>query len=83
MPTPYMPAGGRAALARHLLAQELVRNLDQDAGAVAEQRIVAGGAAMLEVLQDLQALLDDGMAFRFLMLTTKPTPQASRSLAGS
>jgi hypothetical protein len=26
------------------------------------KRVVAGGAAMLEVLQDLQALLDDGVA---------------------
>jgi hypothetical protein len=50
------------ALLRHFLAQERIRSLDQDAGAVAEQRIVAGGATVLEVLQDLQALLDDRVA---------------------
>jgi hypothetical protein len=58
-------------LARHLLAQELVGNLDQDAGAVAQQRVVAGSAAMFEVLQDLQALLDDGVAFLVLDMGDK------------
>ena len=43
----------------HLGAVEVVGNLDQDAGAVAHQRVGADGAAMVEVLEDLQALLDD------------------------
>ena len=38
---------------------ELVRNLQQDAGAVAGARIAAGGAAMREVDEDLERLLDD------------------------
>ena len=44
---------------RHLLAEELVRDLDQDAGAVAGQRVGADRAAVGQVLQDQQALLDD------------------------
>ena len=42
-----------------LLLEELVRHLDQDAGAVAGQRIAAAGAAMHEVQEDLDALADD------------------------
>ena len=63
MPTPYSPGGGSVdALRRHLVAIELVGNLDQDAGAVAHQLVGADGAAMVEVLEDLQALLDDRVA---------------------
>ena len=54
------------ALLAHFLAEEPVRNLDQDAGAVAGQRVGADGAAMGEVLQDQQPLLDDGVALRAL-----------------
>ena len=42
--------------------QELVRDLHQDAGAVAGQRVGADGAAMGQVLQDLEAVLDDRVA---------------------
>ena len=60
MPTPYWPTGGSVTpCLRHLLAEELVRDLDQDAGAVAELRIAADRAAVGQVLQDQQALLDD------------------------
>ena len=60
MPTPYWPTAGsvRPWLAARA-AQERVGNLDQDAGAVALQRIGAGRAAMRQVLEDLQALRDD------------------------
>ena len=51
------------ALRGHLLAEERVGNLDQDAGAVAGERIGADRAAMGEVAQDLQTLLDDRVAF--------------------
>jgi hypothetical protein len=51
----------RHALLGHLLAQHGVGDLDQHAGPVAHQRIRADGAAMIEVLQDQQTLLDDGM----------------------
>ena len=59
-PTPYWPAGGRVdALLRHLLAEETVGNLHQHAGAVAHQRIGADGAAMRQVFEHEQAVLDD------------------------
>ena len=84
MPTPYSPGGGSVdALRRHLGAVELVGDLDQDAGAVAHQRIGADRAAVVEVLEDLQALLDDRVRSCWpLMWATKPTPQASCSRAG-
>ena len=47
------------ALLGHLLAEEAVRNLHQHAGAVAHQRIGADGAAMREVLEHGQTVLDD------------------------
>ena len=60
MPTPYSPGGGSVkpsvcAFAR----EELVRNLNQDARAIAGFRIAAAGAAMRQVDQDLQPLRDD------------------------
>ena len=64
MPTPYSPGAGRvkpsvAAFAR----EEFVRNLDQEAGAVAGFRIAAAGAAMRQVDEDLNALFDDVVGF--------------------
>ena len=44
---------------RAFLLEELVRDLDQDAGAVAGQRVGADGAAVLEVLEDAERVLDD------------------------
>ncbi|MNS96608.1 hypothetical protein D3C72_1309180 [compost metagenome] len=54
-------AGGRQAhaLRGHFFAVELVRNLDQDTGAVAHQRVRADGTPVVQVLQDLQALGND------------------------
>ena len=49
------------ALPGHLFAIELVRNLDQDAGTVTLQRVGANGAAVIQILQDQQTLLDDAM----------------------
>ena len=46
-------------LGRHLGAEVLVGDLDQDARAVAHQLVGADGAAVVEVLQDLEALHDD------------------------
>ncbi|MNQ32176.1 hypothetical protein D3C85_455740 [compost metagenome] len=45
------------------VAIERVGNLDQDAGAVAHQLVRANRAAVVQVLKDLQALLDDRVAF--------------------
>ena len=42
-----------------LLGEELVRDLHQDAGAVAHARVGADRAAMLEIAEDAQAVLDD------------------------
>ena len=50
------------ALAGHLGAIEGVGDLDENAGAVAEELVGAGGAAVIEVEQDLQTLLDDRVA---------------------
>ena len=44
------------------LFEKFVRDLHQDARAVAGQRVGAGRAAMGEVLEDLQAMLDDRVA---------------------
>ena len=44
------------------LFQEVMRDLHQDAGAVAGKRVGPGRAAMGEVLQNLQAMLDDLVA---------------------
>ena len=62
MPTPYWPAGGSfTPRLRHFLAEELVGDLDQAAGAVGELGVPADRAAVREVLQDREALLDDGV----------------------
>jgi hypothetical protein len=45
----------------HLGAVEVIGNLDQDSRAVAHQWIGTDGATMVEVLENLQALLDDRM----------------------
>jgi hypothetical protein len=52
-------------------------------GAVAHQLVGADRAAVVEVLEDLQTLLDDRVRLVPLMWATKPTPQASCSRAGS
>ncbi len=44
-----------------LRREKAVRDLHQDAAAVAHLRVGADRAAMVEVLQDLEALLDDGV----------------------
>ena len=54
------PHSGRAAadsmpLLGGPMAQQRVRHLDQAAGAVADQRVGADRAAMVEIDQDLQA----------------------------
>ena len=47
--------------AARFLAKELVRHLDQDAGAVAGVDFAAARAAMQEVDEQLKRLLDDGV----------------------
>ena len=58
-PTAYSPGlGQREAEPVRLLGEELVRDLHQDAGAVAGARIGADRAAVLEVAQDGERVLD-------------------------
>src|SRR5262249_26649777 len=49
------------SLLRHLLAVKAIRDLDQDAGAIGKLRIPAYRAAMREVAQHREPLLDDGV----------------------
>src|SRR3954471_5141716 len=49
------------ALLRHFLAIETIRNLDQEAGAIRKLRIPPHRAAVREVAQHREALLDDGV----------------------
>ena len=51
--------GQRETQLRAFARKELVRDLDQNAGAVARLRIAAASAAMRQVDQDLDALADD------------------------
>ena len=44
-----------------LLAEKLVRHLDEDAGAVAGVYFAATGAAMEQIDEELKCLLDDGV----------------------
>jgi len=71
----------RHAAPAHLLAQESVRHLDQQACAVRELRIPAHRAAVVQVLQDRQALVDDRVRFFALDVRDK-TDAASVVLAG-
>ena len=66
-PTPYWPGSGRAMpIAAHSCGEEAVRDLDQDAAAVAHHRIGADGAAVGEVPEDREPLLDDGVRLHVL-----------------
>ena len=66
----------RDALRCRRPAQERVGQLDQDAGAVALQRVGAGRAAVREVLEDRRALRDDRVAL--LALDVGDEAQAAR-----
>ena len=64
MATAYWPGSGRVtpvSLAHS--RNSAIGNLDQDAGAIAHQRVGAHRAAMVEIDQELQALADDVMGF--------------------
>ncbi len=58
-------AGGRQghALLGHLFAEQGVRNLDQDAGTVALQRVGTHGTPVVQILQDFETLLNDLVGF--------------------
>ena len=55
--------GQREAECRRFAREKLVRNLNQQAGAVAGFRIAAAGAAVRQVDEDLNALFDDVVGF--------------------
>jgi hypothetical protein len=71
-----------ARLATDVLV-ETVRHLQQHAGSVAGVGLRAARAAVIEVLEDLDRLLEDPVRLVTLILTMKPTPQASCSNPGS
>ena len=62
MPTPYSPAAGKVnpRFAGDQL-EELVRRLDENARAVAGIGLATARATVIQVQQDLQRLLNDGM----------------------
>ena len=76
--------GQRDAERLGLAGEELVRDLHQDAGAVAGARIGADRAAMLEIAAgSCSASSTIWCDLRPLMSAMKPTPQESLSSAGS
>ena len=77
MPLPYWPGVRQrdARLAAHFL-DEGVRHLQQHAGAVAGIDLAAAGAAVVEVLQDLDRLLED--AVRLVALDVDDEALAAR-----
>jgi hypothetical protein len=63
MPTPYSPGGGSTTPCLAISSRySWSGNLDQDTRAVAHQLVGTHGAAVVEVLQDLQRLLHDVVA---------------------
>ena len=60
-----------ASLRRHR-REKLLRHLDQDAGAIARERIAAAGAAMREVFQHLEPLPDDLVALPPVQVDDEP-----------
>jgi hypothetical protein len=73
--------GQRDALLGHLFAVQVVGQLDQDARAVAHQLVGAHGAAVVEVLEDLQALQHDRVALLALDVCNEADAAASCSSA--
>jgi hypothetical protein len=55
--------GQGEALATADASQKCIRQLDEDSGAIALQWVGSGGSAMSEILQYLQGLSDDRVAF--------------------
>ena len=68
LPAAYMPGSGRLMRASFFATflRKACGICMQDAGAVAGVDLAAAGAAMIEVLEDLDALLDDGVRFAAL-----------------
>jgi hypothetical protein len=75
--------GQRDCRVCRLADEELVRRLHQNAGAVAGARVGADCAAMLEIAEDRDRVLDDLVRLAPLMSAMKPTPQESFSWRGS
>ena len=73
MPTPYSPAAGKrdSRLARDQL-QELVRGLNENARAVAGVGLATAGAAVVQVQQHLQRLLNNRVGLPALDVDHEP-----------
>ncbi len=59
---------------RHFGPVEVVRNLDQDPGAVTHQLVGTDRTAVVEVFQDLQTLFEDGVRAAPLDVRDKADP---------
>jgi len=66
----------------HGPAQEPVRQLDQDPGAVASKGIRSDGAAMIEVVHDLESLVDQVVAGLVADVGDEPEPAGVMFLRG-
>ena len=66
--------GEGEAEAPAILRKEGMRDLDEHAATVAGLRVGAHGAAMVEIVQDLQGLRDDGMAGAVLQVGDESDP---------
>ena len=60
------------ALLGHFFAEEGVRQLYENAGTVAHQRICAYGTPVIQVFQDQQALFDDGVSLLAFDMGNEP-----------
>ena len=81
-PDPVLARGRQVDIApAHLVAQELVGDLQQDTRAVAGQRIGADRAAMGQIFQDLQTLAHHVMALLALDMGHKAHPAGIALLA--
>ncbi len=83
MPTPYSPGWRQSETQRtRIPARRTVRNLDQDAGAIAGFRIAAACAAMRQVNQDLHSLDDDVVGLHALDVDYKADTAGIMLVAG-
>ncbi len=75
-------SGSENPSSRAFPREEFVRDLNQDAGAVAGFRIAAAGAAVRQIDQDLDALADDFVRFLPIEIDHKTHPAGVVFVAG-
>ena len=82
MPTAIGPARRRSPPRSHCRGEEILRDFDMDAGAVAGLAVGIDRAAMPDRLQRIDAGLHHVAALLAVERRDRPTPQASCSCAG-